>query len=47
MNNLIGKNSLGFLEFLNKPSEQELANYYSTKYYQEDHGLYRSEYSLE
>ncbi len=47
MNNLVGKNDLGFYELLNKPSEEELADYYSTKYYQEEHAIYRSQYSRE
>jgi 2-polyprenyl-3-methyl-5-hydroxy-6-metoxy-1,4-benzoquinol methylase len=39
------KHPLGFYEISNKPSSEALQNYYAEKYYQEENGSYRHEYS--
>ncbi len=41
------KNQLGFWEVINKPSNQELADYYTNMYYQFEVGNYRKTYSAE
>lgn len=41
------RNKYGYFEVGNKPSESELREYYSQKYYQEAHGGYEKEYSEE
>jgi 2-polyprenyl-3-methyl-5-hydroxy-6-metoxy-1,4-benzoquinol methylase len=43
----IKKNSFGYFEVDNKPSKAELANYYSTKYYQSGAASYELSYSKE
>ena len=45
MNKQLKKNPLGFWEINNKPTEQELKEYYADKYYQEAKGSYEMEYS--
>jgi 2-polyprenyl-3-methyl-5-hydroxy-6-metoxy-1,4-benzoquinol methylase len=39
------KNHIGYWEIANKPSAGELADYYSSKYYQEPTGVYESAYT--
>lgn len=39
------KTKWGFLEFEDIPSDKELSDFYSQKYYQEEHGLYKRKYS--
>lgn len=39
------RHPLGFWEAVNKPTPQELRQYYAEKYYQEPKGTYQSEYS--
>ncbi|KUO78109.1 MAG: hypothetical protein APF81_06860 [Desulfosporosinus sp. BRH_c37] len=39
------KNSFNFFELKEKPSEEELKNYYKNKYYQENNGPYTIQYS--
>ncbi|SEI86658.1 Methyltransferase domain-containing protein [Allopseudospirillum japonicum] len=41
------KHPLGFWQVINKPSEQELSDYYANKYYQNECGSYRRKYSEE
>jgi 2-polyprenyl-3-methyl-5-hydroxy-6-metoxy-1,4-benzoquinol methylase len=42
---MIFKNQYGFFEIENKPSEQELEEYYAKKYYQLNKGNYENNYS--
>lgn len=39
------RHDLGFLELADKPSQEELLNYYQNKYYQNESGNYRKTYS--
>lgn len=41
------KNKLGYFEALPKPSNDELKDYYNLKYYQNQSGNYRNEYTLD
>jgi 2-polyprenyl-3-methyl-5-hydroxy-6-metoxy-1,4-benzoquinol methylase len=41
------KHPLGYWEILNKPTKNELQDYYAKKYYQEGNGSYEVEYSKE
>lgn len=41
------RNELGFLEVVSRPSEEELSEYYSRVYYQQEKGNYRQRYSIE
>ena len=43
----VKKNKYGFYEVENKPTEEELNEYYSKKYYQDPTGTYQKEYSKE
>ena len=47
MNSLVEKNKYGFYEVINKPSEKELNEYYSKKYYQNNAGSYEKQYTKE
>lgn len=47
MNFSIIKNKLGYFEVFPKPSNDELKNYYNLKYYQNQLGNYRNEYTLD
>ncbi len=44
---MISKNKYGFYELTNKPSEEELKEYYKRKYFQEGKGTYQLVYSEE
>ena len=44
---MVKKNKYGYYELTNKPSEDELEEYYQKKYYQEEKGSYQSGYSKE
>ncbi|MCX6327717.1 MAG: class I SAM-dependent methyltransferase [Bacteroidia bacterium] len=44
---MIVKNSYGFFVIENKPSKQELGNYYKKKYFQSDKGNYEKKYTDE
>lgn len=44
---LLKQNSFGFFELAEKPSVEELNNYYQNKYYQQSCGSYEKEYSNE
>ena len=39
------RNELGFLELVDKPTKEELADYYANKYYQNESANYRKKYS--
>lgn len=39
------RHELGFLELVDKPSKEELADYYERNYYQNESGSYRKTYS--
>lgn len=45
--NRLKKNTLGYFEVSNKPTKDELSDYYANKYYQGGHGEYKQEYSKE
>lgn len=45
MDNRVKKNRFGFYEIIDKPTQEELKNYYAEKYYQETHGSYETSYS--
>lgn len=45
MDKRVKKNRFGFYEIINKPTLEELKNYYAEKYYQEAHGSYEKSYS--
>lgn len=45
MDSRIEKNSMGFWEVVDKPTSQELQEYYADKYFQEARGSYELEYS--
>lgn len=47
MNNFVKLNDFGFYEVINKPSEKELNEYYSKKYYQNNAGSYEKQYTKE
>ena len=47
MDSRIRKHVLGFWEIVDKPTPQELRQYYADKYYQEAKGSYELEYSDE
>ncbi len=44
---LIRKNRFGFYELAQKPSPEDLSDYYRNKYYQQDGGCYEKSYSAE
>ncbi len=45
MDKRVKRNRFGFYEIINKPTMEELKNYYAEKYYQEAHGSYEKFYS--
>ncbi|TAM06628.1 MAG: class I SAM-dependent methyltransferase [Paraburkholderia sp.] len=47
MNALLRRHPLGFYEIAEKPSREELRNYYALKYYQTNQGNYRAQYDQE
>lgn len=44
---LLKKHEWGFYEAVEKPTSEELSNYYVNKYYQENKGVYQDYYSLD
>ncbi|MEP5611114.1 MAG: class I SAM-dependent methyltransferase [Cyclobacteriaceae bacterium] len=47
MDKKLQQHSLGYYTVVDKPSEEELQNYYTTKYYQDEKGSYSEIYSTE
>ena len=47
MDKRVKKNQFGFYEIINKPTPEELKDYYAAKYYQNAYGSYEKSYSEE